>query len=182
MACVGKVEEFDSSSGDWESYIERVELYCDANDIEDKKISSILLSLMGAKTYNALHNLLSPAKLSSKSYEDIVDTLQKHFNPAPLVIAERFRFHKRNQMKDESISEYMAELRKLLQHCDFKTGLDVALRDRLVCGMHCSSTQKRLLSEKELDLKTALELANSMETAAKGASELQKKSLENEVH
>ncbi|XP_014834021.1 PREDICTED: uncharacterized protein K02A2.6-like [Poecilia mexicana] len=182
MACVGKVEEFDSSSGDWESYIERVELYCDANDIEDEKKSSVLLSLMGAKTYSLLRNLLSPAKPSSKSYKDIVDTLQKHLNPAPLVIAERFRFHKRNQTKDESISEYMAELRKLSQHCDFKTGLDDALRDRLVCGMHCTSTQKRLLSEKELDLKKALELAISMETAAKGASELQKKSLENEVH
>lgn len=37
MAYVGKVEEFDSASEDWESYIERVELYCNANDVDDKK-------------------------------------------------------------------------------------------------------------------------------------------------
>lgn len=70
----------------------------------------------------------------------------------------------------------MAGLRKLSQHCDFKAGHDNALRDRLACGIHCLNTQKRLLSEKDLDLKKALELAISMETTAKRASELQKKS------
>lgn len=182
MAFVGKVDEFDSANEDWEAYIERVELYCHANDVEDEKKVSVLLSLMGAKTYNLLRNLLSPNKPSSKSFDDIVKILQSHLNPKPLVIAERFRFHKRNQSKEESISEYMAELRKLSQNCDFKDGLSDALRDRLVCGMHCSSTQKRLLSEKELDLDKALAIAISMETAAKDASELQKKTVENEVH
>ena len=98
------------------------------------------------------------------------------------MIAERFRFHKRNQEKDESISDYMAELRKLSQDCDFKDWLSDALRDRLVCGMHCSSTVKRLLSEKDLDLEKALAIAIAMETAAKDASELRKESVENEMH
>lgn len=48
MAFVEKVEEFDSANEDWESYIERVELYCEAND-KNKKVS-LHLSLMGAKT------------------------------------------------------------------------------------------------------------------------------------
>lgn len=182
MTFVGKVDEFDSSSEDWEAYIERVELYCDANDVDEEKKSSVLLSVMGAKTYNLLRNLVSPHKPSSKTFDDIVAILKNHLNPKPLVIAERFRFHKRNQSKQESISEYMAELRKLSQYCDFKDGLSDALRDRLVCGMHCSSTQKRLLSEKDLDLDKALAIAISMETAAKDASELQKDTVENEMH
>lgn len=48
--------------------------------------------------------------------------------------------------------------------------------------MHCSSIQKRLLSEKDLDLEKALAIAISMETAAKESSESQKKSIENEMH
>src|SRR4029434_10214001 len=95
------------------AYMERVELYCDANDVEEDKKVSVLLSLIGAKTYNLLRNLVSPAKPSSKTFDDIQKILQKHLKPKPLVIAERFRFHKRNQAKDESISDYMAELRKL---------------------------------------------------------------------
>ena len=182
MAYVGKVDEFDSANEDWEAYMERVELYCDANDVEEDKKVSVLLSLIGAKTYNLLRNLVSPAKPSSKTFDDIQKILQNHLKPKPLVIAERFRFHKRNQAKDESISDYMAELRKLSQDCDFKDWLSDALRDRLVCGMHCSSTVKRLLSEKDLDLEKALAIAIAMETAAKDASELRKESVENEMH
>ncbi|CAL9689673.1 unnamed protein product [Knipowitschia caucasica] len=122
MAFVGKVDEFDSTSEDWEAYIERVELYCTANNVETEKKAPVLLSLMGAKTYNLLRNPVSPDKPSRKTFDEIVAILKSHLNPKPLVIAERFRFHKRNQLKDESISEYMAELRKLSQYCDFKDG------------------------------------------------------------
>lgn len=107
-----------------------------------------------------------------------MDILNKHLNPKPLVIAERFRFHKRNQAKGESISEYIAELHRLSEHCQFLAGLADAFRDRPVCGMHNESTQNRLLTEKDLTLERALNIAISMETAAKDALELQQKSME----
>lgn len=135
---------------------------------------------MGAKTYNLLRNLVSPAKQSSMKFDKIQKTLQNHIKPKPLVIAERFKL--RHQMKHESISDYITELCKLSENFDFKDRLSDALRDRLVCGMHCSSTQKRVLSEKDLDLEKALAIAISIEIAAKDASELQKKSTENEMH
>lgn len=144
-----------------------MELYCHANDVEEEKKVSVPLSLMDP----LLRKLVSLGKLSSKKFYEIITILQIRLNPKPLVIAERFIFHKRNQSKEESV----CELRKLSQYCDFKKGLSDALRDRLVCGMHCSSTQKRLLSEKELDLDKALAITISIETAAKDASELQKR-------
>ena len=33
------------------------------------------------------------------------------------------------------MAQYLAELRKLTEHCDFRDNLDEALRDRLVCGI-----------------------------------------------
>lgn len=182
MALVGKIEEFDSANEDWESYIERVELYFTANDVEDEKKVATLISLMGAKTYHLLRNLLAPLKPATQTFDYIVDTLKSHLSPKPLVIAERFRFHNRSQSKDESISEYVAELRKLTQFCEFGTGFSDALRDRLVCGMHCQGTQKRLLSEKDLTLEKALAIAVSMETATRDALELQKKSVDSGLH
>ena len=130
---------------------------------------------MGAKTYNLLRNLITPDKPASKGFKDIVKILQEHLNPKPLVIAEQFRFHNRNQKTTESIPEYMAALRRLSEHCQFGDGLSDALRDRLVCGLKHEVTQKRLLTERELTLARALEIAISMETAAKDALELQKK-------
>ena len=120
MAYIGKVDEFDSANEDWEAYMERVELYYAPNDMEQEKKVSVLLSLIGPKTYNLLRNLVSPAKPSSMTFDDIQKILQNHLKPKPLVIAERFRFHRKDQANDESISDYMAELRKLSQNCDFK--------------------------------------------------------------
>ena len=68
---------------------------------------------------------------------------------------------------------YLAELRKLSKYCDFKANLSDALRDRLVCGIKKENIQKRLLSESDLKLKKAIEIATAMETASKDGVELQ---------
>ncbi len=136
MAMIGTIAAFDITVEDWGTYVERMELYCEANAVADEKKVAVLLSLMGAKMYGLLRSLLTPEKPADKTFQQIVDILNEHLNPKPLVIAERFRFHKRNQAKGESVSEYIAELRRLSEHCQFGAGLADALRDRLVCGMH----------------------------------------------
>ena len=50
--------------------------------------------------------------------------------------------------------------------------MEEASRDRLVCGLHSESTQKRLLSEAGLTLTRAVEIAQSMEAAHKNAQAL----------
>ena len=77
-------------------------------------------------------------------------TLQKHLPPKPLFIAERFRFHKRNQLEGETVSSYIVELKKLTLYCEFGASLNDAVTDRLECGLHNELIQKQLLSEAEL--------------------------------
>ncbi|XP_039602322.1 uncharacterized protein K02A2.6-like [Polypterus senegalus] len=100
--------------------------------------------------------------------------MRDHLSPKPLLIAEHFRFHKRNQNDGETIAAYVAELKKLSEYCQFGDGLNDALRDRLVCGILQEGIQKRLLIEADLTFKRAVEIAISMETAAKDALELQR--------
>ena len=143
MATIGKIEIFDESLEEWAPYVERVEQYFIANAVEEDKRVSALLSLMGSKTYSLLRSLTAPAKPSRKSFKDIVLVLQNHLSPKPLVyIAERFRFHKRNQQDGESIASYVAELKKLWEHCKFRGNLNDSLRDRLVCGLKKEAIQK----------------------------------------
>lgn len=65
----------------WTTYIERLEQYCLANNIENERKVAVLLSVMGAKTYNLLRNLMAPTKPATKDFEDIVQVLQNHLNP-----------------------------------------------------------------------------------------------------
>ena len=75
--------------------------------------------------------MTSPDNPATKGFDVIVKLLDNHLSPKPLVIAERFRFHKRDQKDRESIPVYVAELRKLSEHCDFKANFDENLQDIL---------------------------------------------------
>lgn len=55
-------------------------------------------------------------------------------------------------MADESVADYVAELRWLTIHCKFSTFLDNALRDRFVCGLKSEAIQTKLLTEADLIL------------------------------
>ena len=149
---IGNIGEFSELTETWKSYTERVKQYFMANEISDDRKVPALLALMGGKTYSLLRNLTSPDDPASKGFDAIVKLLDNHLSPKPLVIAERFRFHKRDQKDGESIPVYVAELRKLSEHCDFKANLNDALRDRLVCGIKHGNIQKKASLRVRLDI------------------------------
>ena len=68
--------------------------------------------------------------------------------------------------------EYVAELRRLATHCEFGAFLQDALCDRLVCGLRSIAAQKNLLSEENLSLEKAIQVAQSLEAADKNAKKL----------
>ena len=168
---IGKIEPFDESVENWTSYVERLEEYFKVNKVDNNMKVSALLSLVGGKTYSLLRNLTLPDKPADKNV-DIVKLLKEHLSPKPSIIAERFRFHRRQQQEGESVNEYVAVLKKLAEHCEFGENLNDTLRDRLVCGLKDEQIQKQLLSKSTLTLPKATEIAVAMETASKDASEL----------
>ncbi len=94
----------------------------------------MLLLVIGMKPYSLISGLVSPVKPEHKSLEELKTILKRHYDPEPIVIAERFRFYQRTQKPGESIAEFLASLRKLATRCKFGGFLAEALRDRLVCG------------------------------------------------
>ena len=96
----------------------------------------------------------------------------KHYEPEPIVIAERFHFYQPNQKPGESIADYHACLRKLASRCQFGEFLPQALRDKLVCGLLSEAIQKALLAKADLTLDKAVDVAQGMEAAAQRTKEL----------
>ena len=173
---LGRVEDFDGNKDDWQQYVERLEHFFVANGIDGaEKKRAVFLSLIGPSTYKTLRNLLSPDKPGDKSYASLVDTLSKHFKPAPSEIVERFRFNSLNRRPGESIATFVAELRALAEFCSFGGTLEAMLRDRIVCGINDDAIQRRLLSDPKLDYAKAVETALNMETAAQSMKTLKNK-------
>ena len=129
---IGQIDPFIVGKDDWTLYVERLTEYLVANGIEseDKK-RAVLVTLMGSQAYELLASLVAPQKPSTKKFDEIVTLMTNYLKPKPLIIAERYNFHKRNQKEGETVSQYLAELKRLAERCQFGEFLEQALRDRL---------------------------------------------------
>lgn len=79
---------------------------------------------MKPSTYQLCRSLLAPAKPSEKTFDEIVTVLTKHFNPMPSEVMQRFRFNSRSRKAGESVASYIAELRRLAEHCKYGETLE----------------------------------------------------------
>ena len=110
----GTIKEFDPTAETISAYLERLQLYFEAN----AKVS-VLLTVIGPNVYTLLRGLLAPTLPKEKGYKKLEKVLKEHYEPKPLVIAERFHFYKQGQAAGESLADYQAELRRLSRTCDF---------------------------------------------------------------
>ncbi|CAG2223037.1 unnamed protein product [Mytilus edulis] len=173
MPTYGKLDSFDESE-DWTQYVERMEHYFNANEIdeEDQK-RDIFLSVCGKNTYKLIRDLLAPAKPGTKSLADLTKLVKDHRDPVPSEIIQRFKFNSRTRHSDESVRTFIAALRSLTEHCNYGDTLNAMLRDRLVVGIKSDRIQRRLLAEPNLTFEKALEIATAMETAEKNTQDIQ---------
>ena len=168
---IGSIGPYVDNEG-WGSYVERLNLYFDVNDIIENKRLPAFLSIIGSTTYGVLKSLVSPTPPGEHTLQQCIDALRGHYCPKPLVIGERFRFMKRVQLEGETIQLYNAELKHLSSTCEFGANLEERLRDQLVVGIRIETIQRRLLGEKDLTYTKAREIATSMEIASRDSKEL----------
>ena len=80
MAAVhGSLPTFNMEKESWSSYMERMDFYFEAHEIdspEKKRSLPLVLSACGTEAYKTLKNLVRPVSLKDKSYTDLVEILQ----------------------------------------------------------------------------------------------------------
>ena len=161
MATHGIISVFYSSQETWTTYVERLQQYLAANKIEDAdQQRAVFLSVCGPATYRLIWSLVSPKKPTELKFEELVELLQKHYDPKPSVIVQCYRFNTHNRLTGETITSYIAELCHLAEHCKLGTALNAMLRDRLVYGVEEPKIQRRLLAEPDLTFDKAFDLAS----------------------
>ena len=80
-------------SEDWSSYTERLELYFEANGVDNsERKRAILLSVVLSETYKLIRGLLAPKTPRDTNFTDIVEVLNDHHTSKFNVIIERFKF------------------------------------------------------------------------------------------
>ena len=71
------MDKFDSKLEDFESYMERLEHYFTAAEITKNKASH-LINCTDPPTFRLLKSQVAPAKVTEKTYEQLVTVLMDH--------------------------------------------------------------------------------------------------------
>lgn len=86
-------------------------------------------SSVGTSTFAILRNIIVPNTLKDISYEDL---LKKKNSQCPSKIGERFKFQKQLRKQGQKIADFVRNLRRLSELCNFGNTLNDRLRDQLV--------------------------------------------------
>ena len=93
------------------------------------------------------------------------------------VIWERHVFNTHHQRDNENIDQFVTDLRKKTQMCQFQDLKNELICNRIVCGIKCNKTRSRLLKEPDLTKQKAVDICR-----ANKATMAQVKSLTTTTH
>lgn len=168
---IGAIKEFNPDHDEWPLYIELLGHYFAANAIaSEHRQRSILLSLVGLRSYRALCSAIYPDKPGDRTYDQLCQLLATHFAPV-IIYHERAQFYAAIKGDAESVAEYYGRLQRLAGKCGFdESSKDRTVLDRFVTGlMNCERIFERLCLEDAatLSLDRAVALAVQVEQEQK---------------
>jgi hypothetical protein len=172
-AIYGNLGAFDDQVEAFADYADRCAAFMEANQVPAARRVNMFLATVGPKTYKLLKNLCHPNNPNTNTYAQLINILTNHYEPRPIVIAERHKYWTAVQGEGEQIADFCVRLKNLAATCAFGGFLQEALRDRLVSGLHAkmANTQRRLLSERDLTWHQARERCVADELAGRANKE-----------
>ena len=118
------------------------------------------------EAFSLLKDLITPNSLQEKTFDELSQALEEHCDPAPSVIVEHFIFFMPWQQPSQTISVFIAHLKKT-KFCEFDPTIQDMLRDLLVEYVVDDHICRRFLTEKMLNFHQATQIALVMENAGK---------------
>lgn len=161
---------FNEDTDKWKPYLTKADAYFEANEIIDSaRKRALLIAALSTQTVQILAGKVAPRAPNALSFEEVVEVLNEYYDPKRHEIMESFKFFHRCQMEGESVMQFLVEICRIADNCNFGNALDRMPRDRIVCSVRSTALQKQLLAKADLTLPEAEALAISAEAAEKDA-------------
>ena len=132
-----------------------------------------LLSCIGSEAMNIFDGL-PLTETERKELPDILTAFERYCIGEVNETYERFIFNSRNQAEGETVEKYVAEIRRLSKSCNFENLEENLIRDRIVMGVKCDITRRKLLQEAKLTLSKTIDIARAMEISKGQMSRIKK--------
>ena len=150
---------------DWPRWKRRFEQFRSASGLSEdaaKKQVNTLLYCLGEQAEAVLAST-NVTEAERQVYDTVVAKFDAFFKIRRNVIFERARFNRRNQLGGESAEQYIMELHKLAENCDYGGMTTEMIRDRLVVGIRDAALSQRLQLDADLTLEKAKKMIRQRE-------------------
>jgi hypothetical protein len=173
-ALFGALQPYDPAT-DWALYELALKQFLAANNIKspgtgatdpDRRVP-ILLSSIGLRSLSVIRSLCAPAAPDSKTFDQLLELLKKHFGKTPSKSLARQKFNEARQRDSETVEQFDARLRELAIDCDYGGSLEDRLKEQLINGVREDALKKKLLGSEEDSLADLLKKARTFEQVAR---------------
>jgi hypothetical protein len=148
--CKFKFTQFDAKTEEWRYYIQRFELELTLQNITGTDGESVaakrnlLLKWVGPDLYRLVVDHFHPTALNVITYDQLITFLNGYYKPTTNYLAERAKFGKCYRKPEQTITQYLSDLRSLAIGCKFGGTLEERLRDQFLLGLQNPTMQEEL--------------------------------------
>ena len=148
----------------WEQQFLTYFVACELGKKAKETQVAILLHTAGPEAQEIHRTLTYAEEEDSKDYNTVLPKLRAYCEPRKNIVFERHQFWKRDQLENETIGQWVTELRTRAAKCDFKEQNNM-IRDKIVFGLRDNAVQEGLLREADLSLERAVDICRTAETS-----------------
>ena len=163
---------------EWPKWRKRYEQFRIASglsgDAAAKQVNT-LLYCMGDES-DAILDSMKVTEDERGDYTVVLRKFDDFFKVRRNVIFERARFNLRSQQEGESAEEFIMELYRLVENCDYGEFQDEMIRDRLVVGIRNQQLSERMQLDPDLNLEKAKKMSRQLEAVCDQSRELKRES------
>ena len=141
---------------EWTKWIRR---FRQASGLAEKEQTSqihTLIYTMGDEAEDVLTSFRLTEE-QGKSYTTVVEKFDGYFVKRRNLIFERAKFNWRRQEEGEPVNDFIMDLYRLAEHCNYGTLHDELIRDRIVVGLRSAALSGKLQRDADLTLEKAVQ-------------------------
>ena len=155
----------------WDKWMSRLEnLFVGLNITDEKQKRALLLHYAGEKVFDIYE--AEKGDDDGTTYDGAKDVLNTYFSPKKNKQMEIYTFRSYKQLENQTLDEYVMELRTLSKTCEFDN-VDNEILQQII--QNCRSTQlrRRALREPGKSLSDILTLGRMLEQSDKQAAAIE---------
>lgn len=158
-----------NAAENWKTYKQIWSNYSIIANLEAREESyrvALFLHCIGPEALKIYNGFSFEEEGDRQKLEKIMEKFEKYSVGEINETYERYVFNSRNQGPNESFDAYLTELKSLARSCNFAALNESLIRDRIVVGIQSQQTKKKLLQQRDLSLKSCIDICRSAEATA----------------